>query len=151
MEDLFPDVESNFWTKGRLKSYEHWPYQDSELKCNPEHMAAAGFVCIGGADEPDLVECFICSKQLDGWDATDDPWQEHKKHQANCPYILLNKNKEEMWTIDELYTLVKQYYIKECARKKEMIINDFKAERDKLSAEIPIIHRNSHKNKKNTN
>ncbi|KAK0095664.1 hypothetical protein PV326_007708 [Microctonus aethiopoides] len=143
MADALPEVESNFWTKGRLKSYEHWPYQSSEFKCNPEHMAAAGFICVGGVDEPDLVECFICSKQLDGWDSTDDPWQEHKKHQANCPYILLNKNKEEMWTIDELYTLVKQYHSKECARKKEMIINDFKAERDKLSAEIPIIYKNT--------
>jgi len=37
-------------------------------------MAAAGFYVIGDNNEPDLVECFICSKQLDGWEAHDDPW-----------------------------------------------------------------------------
>lgn len=37
-------------------------------------MVAAGFYVIGGIDEPDLVECFICGKQLDGWEAHDDPW-----------------------------------------------------------------------------
>lgn len=37
-------------------------------------MAAAGFYVVGGKKEPDLVECFICSKQLDSWDPDDDPW-----------------------------------------------------------------------------
>lgn len=37
-------------------------------------MVAAGFYVIGDNNEPDLVECFICGKQLDGWEAHDDPW-----------------------------------------------------------------------------
>lgn len=37
-------------------------------------MVAAGFYVIGDNNEPDLVECFICGKQLDGWEAQDDPW-----------------------------------------------------------------------------
>jgi baculoviral IAP repeat-containing protein 5 len=36
-------------------------------------MAAAGFYVVGD-DEPDLVECFICGKQLNGWESHDDPW-----------------------------------------------------------------------------
>jgi len=36
-------------------------------------MAAAGFYVLGD-DEPDLVECFICGKQLNGWEPDDDPW-----------------------------------------------------------------------------
>jgi len=37
-------------------------------------MAAAGFYVVGDSNEPDLVECFICGKQLDGWESNDDPW-----------------------------------------------------------------------------
>lgn len=37
-------------------------------------MAAAGFYVIGDNSEPDLVECFICGKQLNGWEPNDDPW-----------------------------------------------------------------------------
>lgn len=37
-------------------------------------MATAGFYVIGDNDEIDLVECFMCGKQLDGWEPTDDPW-----------------------------------------------------------------------------
>lgn len=42
--------------------------------CNPENMAAAGFFSVGGKEELDLAECFICNKQLDGWESEDDPW-----------------------------------------------------------------------------
>lgn len=54
------------------------PLQSSDNLRNPEQMAAAGFFAIGGKEEPDLVECFMCSKQLDGWDPDDDPWYEVK-------------------------------------------------------------------------
>lgn len=65
-----------FWKGSRLKTFEHWPFQSSDTSCNPERMAVAGFFAVGGKNEPDLVECFICSKQLDGWDPDDDPWYE---------------------------------------------------------------------------
>lgn len=71
---MFRNVEATFWKKGRLQTYKHWPFKSTDNKCNPENMAAAGFYAIGGADEPDLVECFMCGKQLDGWESDDDPW-----------------------------------------------------------------------------
>lgn len=37
-------------------------------------MAKAGFFHIPSTVEPDLVRCFVCQKELDGWDPTDDPW-----------------------------------------------------------------------------
>lgn len=116
-------------------------------------MAAAGFFAIGKNEEPDLVECFICSKQLDGWDPDDDPWyvslsanlfyvlkvlqehmytdtytymckitstefiyfrQEHKKHNAQCPFVKLNKPNETAWTVQDLFDLFKKYEVKEC-------------------------------------
>jgi len=70
---FFPrEIISSFWKAGRIKTYENWPFKSSD-KCNIEHMAAAGFYVVGD-DEPDLVECFICGKQLNGWEPHDDPW-----------------------------------------------------------------------------
>ena len=37
-------------------------------------MAEAGFFSCATEACPDLVKCFVCFKELEGWDATDDPW-----------------------------------------------------------------------------
>lgn len=49
-------------------------------------MAEAGFYFIGDKKEPDVVQCFLCEKTLDGWESTDDPWLEHSKHSPNCHF-----------------------------------------------------------------
>jgi len=37
-------------------------------------MAAAGFFCTNGKnDNADNVSCFMCGKDLDGWEAGDNP------------------------------------------------------------------------------
>jgi hypothetical protein len=36
-------------------------------------LAAAGFHYIGSEESPDCTSCFMCNKQLDGWDPSDDP------------------------------------------------------------------------------
>lgn len=59
--------------KGRLKTFVNWPFKDS-TECNATKMAEAGFFKIESNTEPDLVQCFICQKQLDGWEPKDDPW-----------------------------------------------------------------------------
>lgn len=71
---MFREYNSTFWKIGRLKTFENWPFQSSDNSCNPERMAAAGFYVVDSKKESDLVECFICSKQLDSWDPDDDPW-----------------------------------------------------------------------------
>jgi baculoviral IAP repeat-containing protein 5 len=68
------NLNPTFWKKGRLETFQHWPYKSENHQCTPTNMAAAGFFAIGDKDEPDLAECFICSKQLDGWEPDDDPW-----------------------------------------------------------------------------
>ena len=42
-------------------------------------MAAAGFYFCGTDAEPDLVRCYYCRRELDGWEEEDDPWQEHSR------------------------------------------------------------------------
>ncbi|XP_076183472.1 baculoviral IAP repeat containing deterin [Ptiloglossa arizonensis] len=112
--DLLPEVSSTFWKVGRLKTFDLWPFQSSDNSCNPEQMAAAGFFAIGGKSEPDLVECFICSKQLDGWDPDDNPWNEHIKHQPECAFVKSGKMDENSWTIRDLFGFLKLYTVKEC-------------------------------------
>ena len=36
------------------------------------------------------MACYLCNKNLDGWEATDDAWQEHTKHAAQCPLVRLD-------------------------------------------------------------
>ena len=37
-------------------------------------MAEAGFYHTPSSNEPDLVTCYVCYKEMDGWEPTDDPW-----------------------------------------------------------------------------
>ncbi|XP_076680391.1 baculoviral IAP repeat containing deterin isoform X2 [Andrena cerasifolii] len=144
--DLLPEVNSTFWKIGRLKTFDHWPFQSSdENNCNPERMAAAGFLAIGGKEEPDLVECFICSKQLDGWDPDDDPWKEHTKHQPQCPFVRLNKLDETSWTVHDLFDLLKKYKVNECMRHLDTVKTRAKEESRKVAKEIPRIYKGSRK------
>lgn len=76
-------------------------------------MAEAGFFVVEPDKLSDYVECFICGKQLDGWEDTDNPWDEHEKHQVTCPYIKLNKRNQMDWTVEEAYLLMKQFVIKQ--------------------------------------
>lgn len=42
-------------------------------------------------------------KELDGWEAIDNPWDEHKLHQGDCPFIMLNKDEAEWTLVDWMY------------------------------------------------
>ncbi|XP_031834715.1 baculoviral IAP repeat containing deterin [Nomia melanderi] len=139
--DLLPQSSSTFWKGGRLQTFEHWPFQSADNPCNPERMAAAGFIAIGNKEEPDLAECFICSKQLDGWDPDDDPWIEHKKHNAQCPFVKLNKLDETTWTVQDLFDLFKKYEVKECMRELDKGKAKMKEETTKMANDIPEIYK----------
>jgi hypothetical protein len=39
--------------------------------------------------------CFVCYKELDGWEPLDDPFKEHKSHSPKCAFLKL-KNPEEL-------------------------------------------------------
>ena len=39
----------------------------------PPQLAKAGFVHIGTEESPDWTECYLCKKQLAGWEPSDDP------------------------------------------------------------------------------
>ncbi|KAH0952163.1 hypothetical protein HN011_012083 [Eciton burchellii] len=142
------EIISSFWKAGRIKTYENWPFKSSD-KCNVEHMAAAGFYVVGD-DEPDLVECFICGKQLNGWESHDDPWSEHIKHQSDCPYVKLNKQDEKEWTIEEMYDLYKKYKIREYMHDLDESLTTIRDEAAQIKNKLQIRHKLSRKSKKST-
>ncbi|XP_039596441.1 baculoviral IAP repeat-containing protein 5a [Polypterus senegalus] len=89
----------------RLQTYSGWPFTGGCV-CTPENMAKAGFIHCPTENSPDVVQCFFCYKELEGWEPEDDPLQEHKRHSPNCTFIGLKKNVEDM-TLVELLKLQK--------------------------------------------
>ncbi|XP_012263094.2 baculoviral IAP repeat-containing protein 5-like [Athalia rosae] len=143
--DSVKTIDPTFWKSNRLASFDNWPFQ-SDCTCTPERMAAAGFVLIGDKDEPDLVGCFICGKQLDEWDSNDNPWSEHVKHVPSCAYVELGKQNELDCTVAELFTLLKTFVKKYLRRKLKLAIHEYKKEVSKLTGQRP--HNNQKKIRK---
>jgi hypothetical protein len=65
-------------------------------------MAEAGFYLVGSQSEPDLVRCYYCRRELDGWEPQDIPWDEHKRR--DCPYITLGKLPQNL-TVEDAFQL----------------------------------------------
>ena len=146
---LIPEPTSFFWKQNRIKTFNSWPFKASD-KCNAKSMVAAGFYVIGDNNEPDLVECFICGKQLDGWEAHDDPWDEHVKHKSDCLFVKLNKQDEKEWTVHEMYDLYKEYHIKKYKDELEKKIFALKDGGARSKSFLLSEYKISRKNKKST-
>ncbi|XP_043464850.1 baculoviral IAP repeat-containing protein 5-like [Leptopilina heterotoma] len=149
LNNILANAPPTFWKKGRLETFENWPFQLANNNCNAERMAAAGFHFIGNKNEPDLVGCFICSKQLDGWEPDDDPWAEHEKHQSSCAFVKLNKPDEMLWTIEDLYSLLLETLKKDLEKQHNFEINKFNNHVEDLLHQIPNACKGSRKSRKN--
>ena len=61
--------------ENRIDSFKDWPFDALEdCNCTSSKMAEAGFFHILHDNEPDLVCCYVCLKELDGWEPDDSPW-----------------------------------------------------------------------------
>ncbi|KAF4610571.1 hypothetical protein D9613_007097 [Agrocybe pediades] len=61
-----------------------WPHPLT-FRANPETLADAGFYYDPSYDDPDNVTCFVCDKELAGWEEEDDPFLIHySKCSQNC-------------------------------------------------------------------
>ncbi|KAK2160670.1 hypothetical protein LSH36_128g04003 [Paralvinella palmiformis] len=95
----------------RLASYSDWPFGE-DCSCTPEKMAKAGFFHCPTENEPDLVKCYVCLKELDGWEPSDDPWLEHKRHSGKCPFLdYCNPDCSKKMTIENFLKLEKERQI----------------------------------------
>lgn len=88
----------------RLETFTSWPFQE-DCVCTPKRMADAGFYHCGNDKEPDYVQCFVCQKELDGWEPNDDPVKEHKQHSKDCKFLKMRKSTEDL-TLDEFYKFI---------------------------------------------
>lgn len=51
-------------------------------------LATAGFYFEPTPDNIDNVVCFLCNKNMDGWEDGDDPLREHIKHSSQCGWAV---------------------------------------------------------------
>ncbi|CAL9703015.1 unnamed protein product [Knipowitschia caucasica] len=103
----------------RQQSFLGWPFRE-ECNCTPEKMAKAGFVHCPGVNEPDVVCCFFCLIELEGWEPDDDPWSEHMKRSPNCGFLNMSKDFAEMTTAEYGHMEMKRfavYFRKVCLKK----------------------------------
>jgi len=101
MEKDKPNDSKMLNTSSRLATFSNWPFTE-ECVCTPERMATAGFYCCGGENEPDLVRCYFCRKELDGWEPEDDPWKKHISHaKGTCAYVNLGKKPKDLTVNDQ--------------------------------------------------
>ena len=62
-----------------------WPHKNP----SPEELAVAGFYYKPSAEAPDNTVCYMCERQLDGWEEDDEPIVEHLKHSDKCGWAIL--------------------------------------------------------------
>ncbi|XP_059051573.1 baculoviral IAP repeat-containing protein 5 [Achroia grisella] len=108
-----------FLVQERLKTFKNWPFNNNN-KCNARNMAEAGFYSVATGDEDaDAAKCFLCGKELDGWEASDDPWEEHKSHAAKCAFVQLGRKEDDL-LFSEYLSVVKQYMINNLKQDGEL-------------------------------
>ncbi|CDZ98431.1 Apoptosis inhibitor IAP1 and related BIR domain proteins [Phaffia rhodozyma] len=67
--------------KHGLPAHPAWPLKPAtHPKLTPDNLAQAGWYFRPTKAEPDLVKCFLCAKELGGWEEQDDPFVEHLGH-----------------------------------------------------------------------
>ncbi|XP_069692190.1 baculoviral IAP repeat-containing protein 5 isoform X2 [Periplaneta americana] len=124
------DVGNYIFKSQRLETFKTWVFDDNS-SCNADKMAEAGFI----KKVEDEVECFVCLKELDGWEENDDPWTEHKKHSSSCLFMKLGKKEEDLTfyeMTDLLFERTKNITIAQHAEMRSKILEAGKKVRNKL-------------------
>ncbi|KAM4668333.1 baculoviral IAP repeat-containing protein 5.1-like [Amazona ochrocephala] len=122
---LLTDFKDMYEYENRLKTFTNWPFKEN-CKCSPENMAKAGFIHCPDENEPDVVKCFFCLIELEGWEPNDDPWKEHMKH-YNCGFLSLTKPFDDL-TMEEYYMLEMTRLRTFLCKTGRSIINAFEEE-----------------------
>lgn len=109
----------------RLKSFKKWAF-GNDVQCSKENMASAGFYCVGTKREPDLAKCYVCLKELDGWEEDDDPKTHHYKH---CQFAELDKRESEM-SVHEMLEMESFRQMNAASKVLDKKVEEFKQQRD---------------------
>lgn len=115
--DVEPAV-GHIWEMKRLESLKCW----TMAQPSSNEMAESGFYC-PNMNYPGTVKCFSCFIELDGWEPTDKPWEEHKKRalacNPPCKFIEIGK-KESDFTVDDYLEILKSVMIRTMKERCEM-------------------------------
>lgn len=104
---IMVDVKSMFLYNRRLETFKDWPFEaESGAKCTRERLAYSGFYRPNPESEPDLARCFMCHKELEGWEITDDPEVEHVSHSSKCPFLSFKVRDTSKMTIKDFFKLI---------------------------------------------
>ncbi|KAI8628206.1 hypothetical protein F5Y19DRAFT_145055 [Xylariaceae sp. FL1651] len=71
--------------KGRAPKILSWPHK----RLNPESFARAGFYFEPTTDYPDNTVCFLCCKNMGGWEDNDNPFEEHLRLSPHCGWAVV--------------------------------------------------------------
>nr|XP_060620357.1 baculoviral IAP repeat-containing protein 5 [Anolis sagrei ordinatus] len=114
----------------RVATFVDWPFV-SDCACTPMRMAEAGFIHTPSENAPDVVQCFVCFKELEGWEPEDDPMEEHRSHSPNCAFLALQKDIADL-TIQETLKLSKERMVNLLEREFNLKIT----QREKYAANV---------------
>lgn len=64
-----------------------WPHPSTYF-ANPRSLAEAGFYFKPSKTDTDNVACFMCKKELGGWDEDDNPFEVHVSKSPKCPWAV---------------------------------------------------------------
>jgi len=123
--------------ENRLATFAGWPYTEKEnMTCTAEKLASSGFYRPSPESEPELACCFMCLKDLEGWEPDDIPDEEHKSHSPACPYIQLKiRNRDEMHVYDYVKMHYQQYIIL-CKKQSEKLVAELKKKHSAFREEL---------------
>ncbi|KAH8659180.1 hypothetical protein BGZ60DRAFT_517799 [Tricladium varicosporioides] len=76
-----------------------WPHKHMST----EEFAKAGFFYHPLPGNPDNVACFLCHKNIDGWQEGDDPIAEHLKYSADCGWAIVATIERQDGVLSEEY------------------------------------------------
>jgi len=86
--------------KNRLATFKTWPIEDEPgCICTAEKMAESGFFSCANEEELDLTRCNVCLKELEGWEAEDNPL-EARYHNKHCLIPKMKKTASKYTTED---------------------------------------------------
>ncbi|XP_072044508.1 baculoviral IAP repeat-containing protein 5-like [Amphiura filiformis] len=129
----FRDYSMNL-KSNRLASFQDWPF-DANCNCTPEKMAEAGFYHCPTEQEPDLVRCYMCYKELDGWEPHDEPREEHKSHSSGCAFLSVKKSETDL-TIEEYFRLEGQRQQNRLMKIVQAKCKEFRSQAEKTRDEM---------------
>ncbi|KAI1434476.1 hypothetical protein GGR50DRAFT_662629 [Xylaria sp. CBS 124048] len=71
--------------KGKAPKALTWPHK----QLDPDVFARAGFYFQPSPDAPDNTVCFLCQKNMKGWERDDDPFEEHLRLSPHCGWAIV--------------------------------------------------------------